>query len=166
MSHGAGRIQAASQRRRRQWHGRRLSPTSGLLLVRWWLSPPPLVIKRLRLTSAGTSASPPPTPLPHLPAPSLPPSSVADWRRLPIKQDLKGDTNILHFLGNGVSPEGITILLIKLKGFFDGLRQDNAKFMCPFQITGVPLSYKRNNAVPFPQDMRYPPVESWFMVNA
>jgi hypothetical protein len=38
--------------------------------------------------------------------------------------------------------------------------------MHPFQITGVPLSYKRNNAVPLPQDMRYPPVESWFMVNA
>jgi hypothetical protein len=35
-----------------------------------------------------------------------------------------------------------------------------------FQITGVPLSYKRNNVVPLPQDMRNPPVESWFMVNA
>jgi hypothetical protein len=35
-----------------------------------------------------------------------------------------------------------------------------------FQITGVPLSYKGNNAVPLPQDMRNPPVESWFMVNA
>jgi hypothetical protein len=38
--------------------------------------------------------------------------------------------------------------------------------MVPFQITGVPLSYKGNNAVPLPQDMRNPPVESWFMVNA
>jgi hypothetical protein len=75
-------------------------------------------------------------------------------------------TNVLHLLGNCVSPEGITILLIKLKGFFDGLRQFNAKFMHPFQITGVPLSYKRNNAVPLHQDMRYSPVESWFMVNA
>ncbi len=91
---------------------------------------------------------------------------VTNWRRLPIKQDFEGDTNILHLLGNGVSPEGISILLVKLKGFFDGLRQFNAKFMCPFQITGVPLSYKRNNAVPFPQDVRNPPVVSWFMVNA
>jgi hypothetical protein len=74
--------------------------------------------------------------------------------------------NVLHFLGNGVSPEGIIIVLIELKGFFDGLRQFNAKFMGPFQITGVPLSYKRNNVVPLPQDMRNPPVESWFMVNA
>jgi hypothetical protein len=24
----------------------------------------------------------------------------------------------------------------------------------------------RNNAIPFPQDMRNPPVEGWFMVNA
>jgi hypothetical protein len=85
---------------------------------------------------------------------------------LPIKQDLKGNTNVLHFLGNGISPESIAILLIKLKGFIDSLRQFNAKFMRSFQIMGVPLSYKRNNAVPLPQDMRYPPVESWFMFNA
>jgi hypothetical protein len=75
---------------------------------------------------------------------------VANWCRLPIKQDLKGNTNILHFLGNGVSSEGIAILLIKLKGFIDSLRQFNAKFMRLFQITGVPLSYKRNNAFPLP----------------
>jgi hypothetical protein len=80
--------------------------------------------------------------------------------------DFEGNANVLHFLGNGVSPEGITIFLIKLKGFVDGLRQFNAKFMGPIQITGFPLSYKGNNAVPLPQDMRNPPVESWFMVNA
>jgi hypothetical protein len=91
---------------------------------------------------------------------------VTNWHRLPVKQDFEGDANVLHFLGNGISPEGITILLIKLKGFVDGLRQFNAKFMGPFQITGVLLSYKRNYAVPLPQDMRNPPVESWFMVNA
>jgi hypothetical protein len=92
---------------------------------------------------------------------------VTNWHRLPTKQDFEGNTNVLHFLGNGVSPESITILLIELKGFFDGLRQQfNAKFMGPFQITGVLLSYKRNNGVPLPQDMRNPPVESWFMVNA
>jgi hypothetical protein len=91
---------------------------------------------------------------------------VTNWRRVPIKRDFEGNTNILHFLGNGVSPEGITILLIELKDFFDGLRQFNAKFMGPFQITGVPLSYKRNTSAPLPRDMRNPPVESWFMVNA
>ncbi len=91
---------------------------------------------------------------------------VTNWHKLPIKQDFEGNTNVLHLLGNGVSPEGITILLVKLKGFFDGLRQFNAKFMGPFQITGIPFSYKRNNAVLLPQDMRNPPVESWFMVNA
>ncbi len=57
---------------------------------------------------------------------------VTNWRRLPIKQDFEGDANVLHLLGNGVSPEGITILLVKLKGYFDGLRQFNAKFMGPF----------------------------------
>jgi hypothetical protein len=91
---------------------------------------------------------------------------VTNWRRLPIKQDFEGDTNVLHLLGNGISPEGITILLVKLKGFFDGLRQFNAKIMGPFQITEILFSYKRKNAVPLLQDMRNPPVESWFMVNA
>jgi hypothetical protein len=91
---------------------------------------------------------------------------VTNWRRLPIKQDFEGDMKVLHLLGNAISPEGITILLVKLMGFFDGLRQFNAKFMGPFQITGIPFSYKRNNAAPLPQDMRNPPVESWFMVNA
>ncbi len=91
---------------------------------------------------------------------------VTNWRRLPIKQDFEGNVKVLHLLGNDVSPEGITILLVKLKGFFDSLRQFNAKLMGPFQITRIPLSHKRNNAVPFPQDVRNPPVESWFMVNA
>ncbi len=91
---------------------------------------------------------------------------VNNWRELPIKQDFEGSVNVLHLLGNGVNPEGITILLVKLKGFFDGLRQFNANFMGPFQIMRVPLSHKRNNAVPVPQDMRNPLVESWFMVNA
>jgi hypothetical protein len=91
---------------------------------------------------------------------------VTNRRRLPIKQDFEGNTNVLHLLGNGVSPEGITILLVKHKGFFDNLRQFNAKFMGLFQIMRVLLSHKRNNVVPFPQDMRNPPVESWFVVNA
>ncbi len=57
---------------------------------------------------------------------------VTNWRRLPVKQDFEGNAKVLHFLGNGVSPEGITILLIELKGFIDGLRQFNAKLMGPF----------------------------------
>jgi hypothetical protein len=38
--------------------------------------------------------------------------------------------------------------------------------MGPFQITWILLSHKRNNVVPLPQDMRNPPGENWFMVNA
>jgi hypothetical protein len=85
---------------------------------------------------------------------------------LPIKQDFSGKSNVLHLLGNGFSPEGITILLVKLKGFFDSLRQFNVKFMGQFQISRVLFSYKRNIVVPFPQDLRNPTVESWFTVNA
>ncbi len=91
---------------------------------------------------------------------------VTNWCRLPIKQDFEGNRNVLHLFGNCISPEGITILLVKLKGFFDGLRQFNVKFMGLFQITGILFLHKRNNAVPLPQDMRNPPVERWFMVNS
>ncbi len=73
---------------------------------------------------------------------------------------------MFHLLGNGISPEGITILFVKFKGFFDGLRQFNAKFMGPFQIMQIAFPHKRNNAIPLPQDMMNPPVESCFMVNA
>jgi hypothetical protein len=38
--------------------------------------------------------------------------------------------------------------------------------MGPFQVGRTAFSHKRNNAIPLPQDMRNPPVESWFMVNA
>jgi hypothetical protein len=47
---------------------------------------------------------------------------VTNRHRLPIKQDFEGNTNVLHFLGNGASSEGITILHIELKGFFYGHR--------------------------------------------
>jgi hypothetical protein len=79
---------------------------------------------------------------------------------------LEDNANVLHLLGNGVSPEVITILLAKCKGFFDSLRQLNAKFMGPFQVTQIVFSHKRHNAIPLPQDVRNSPVESWFMVNA
>ncbi len=71
---------------------------------------------------------------------------VTKWRRLPIRQDTKGDTDVPHFLGNGVGPQGIAILYIKLKGFFNSFRQFNAKLMPSFQITRVLLSQKRDDA--------------------
>ncbi len=74
---------------------------------------------------------------------------VTNWRRLPTRQDTKGDTDVLHFLGNGIGPQGIAILFIKLKGFFNSLRQYNAKVMHSFQIMRVPLSHKRDDAVSF-----------------
>ncbi len=74
--------------------------------------------------------------------------------------------NVIHFLGNGISPEGIAILLVKFKGFFDNLRRLNAILMGLFQASRTALSCKRNNAITLPQDMRNPPVEGWSVVNA
>jgi hypothetical protein len=91
---------------------------------------------------------------------------IADWCRLYVKEDIESNANVLHFLGNGIGPEGIAILLVKFKGFFDGLRHFNAKVMGPFQVLKAAFPHKRNNVIPLPQNMRNPPVEGWFMVNA
>ncbi len=61
--------------------------------------------------------------------------------------------------------KALSFFLVKCKGFVDGLRQFNAKFMGSFQIMQIAFSHKRNNTI-LPQDARNPPVESWFMVNA
>jgi len=57
---------------------------------------------------------------------------ITDRRRLPVNKDFESNMNVFHFLGNGVSPEGIAILFVKLESFFDGLRHLDAKFMVPF----------------------------------
>ncbi len=38
---------------------------------------------------------------------------IADRRRLPVRKYFESNTNVFHFLGNCVSPEGIAILFIK-----------------------------------------------------
>ncbi len=91
---------------------------------------------------------------------------IANRCRLPVKEDFEGDTIILHFLSNGISPEGIAILFVQLKSFSDGLRHFNAKFVGPFEILWIPFLYEQDNLVPLFDDMRNPPVESWFMVNS
>ncbi len=56
---------------------------------------------------------------------------IADRHRLPVNEDFESNTNIFHFLGNGVSSESIAILFVKLESFFGDLRHLDAKFMGP-----------------------------------
>ena len=91
---------------------------------------------------------------------------TANRRRLPIKEDFESNPNVLHFPSNGISPKGVAILLVKLKGFFGGLRQFNARFVGPFKKLWILLFHKQDNPVPLFKYVRDPPVESWFMVNA
>ena len=91
---------------------------------------------------------------------------IANRHRLPIKEDFEGNTNILHFISNGVGPKGIVILLVKLKGFFGSLMHFNAKCMGPFKISWIPLLHKRYNSVPLFEDMTHPPVACWFVVKS
>jgi hypothetical protein len=91
---------------------------------------------------------------------------IADRRRLPVREDFESNTNVFHFLGNRVSPEGIAILFVEVKGFFDGLRHLDAKFMGPFKESRASLLHEQNDTVSLFEDMGHPPVESWFVVNA
>ena len=85
---------------------------------------------------------------------------IANGCRLPVKENFESNTNILHFLSNGISPEGIAILFVQLKSFFDGLRHFNAKFVGSFKILWIPRLYEQDNPVPLFENMRNPPVES------
>ncbi len=83
-----------------------------------------------------------------------------------VEEDFESNATVSHFLGNGVSPEGITILLVKFKGFFDCLWHLDAKFMGPFKVSRVVLLHKQNDTVSFLEDIRNSPVKCGFMVNA
>ncbi len=91
---------------------------------------------------------------------------ITERRRLPVREDFESDTNVFHFLSNRVSPEGIAILFVELKSFFDGLRHLNSKFMGPFKESRASLFHERDDTVSLFEDVGDPPVESWFVVNA
>ena len=74
---------------------------------------------------------------------------VPNWDRLIIGKDFEGNANVLHFLGNAIGPKGIAQLLIDSEGFLDGLRQLNAKFMGPFEVSGITPLNLRDNPVAF-----------------
>ncbi len=91
---------------------------------------------------------------------------IADRCRLPVREDFESDTHVFHLLGNRVSPEVIAIIFVEVKGFFDGLRHLDAKFMGPFKESRALLLHERNDTVSLVEDMGHPPVERWFVVNA
>ena len=49
----------------------------------------------------------------------------------PVKEYVKSLSDFGHLFGNSISSKGITILAVKLKGFFNGLRFFNTKFVGP-----------------------------------
>jgi hypothetical protein len=49
----------------------------------------------------------------------------------PVGEYIKSLSDFGHLLGNHISPKGIAILVVKLKGFFDGPWYFNAKFVGP-----------------------------------
>ena len=63
---------------------------------------------------------------------------------LTILKGFKSDLEISNILSNGVSPEDITIICVKLLSFVHTLGESNTKLVCLFQIARTPLlNHKR-----------------------
>ncbi len=54
---------------------------------------------------------------------------IANGCGLPIGEYAKSLSDFGHLFGNSISPKGIAILVVKLKGFFKGPWYFNTKFV-------------------------------------
>ncbi len=88
------------------------------------------------------------------------------WSRMPIRENVEGDADLLHLLCNSIRPKGVAILAVQVKGFFNSLRHFYAKFVGPFDVAGSPFAEKGYNLVTLLQYMGSPPVKGWLVVNA
>ena len=80
--------------------------------------------------------------------------------------NLEYDLHIFHFFLYGVSPEGISILLVNDICLIDHLKQLEPKFMGPFKVLSAAFSHHGDDSVPFFQDMMNQPVKCWFIFYA
>ena len=78
--------------------------------------------------------------------------------------DAKSNVNIHHLPGYGVSPEGVTILLVQLMGMCNRLGKLNTKLVSLLQIPSLALSDKRNDTVTLLQDLVNPLIERRFII--
>ena len=62
---------------------------------------------------------------------------VTIWYTLSIRHDIKGNLDILHFLGDYIVPECVTILIIGLMIFGNFLDYFNSKLVGLIQIYGL-----------------------------
>ena len=60
----------------------------------------------------------------------------------------------------------VAIEAVKGIGFRDGLRNGDAKFVCPFDVAGLSFTDEGNDPLTAPEGIAHPPVECGFMVNA
>ena len=78
--------------------------------------------------------------------------------RLGTKKELKGNTNVLVFLGNGVGPKRGASALIDPWGLLHSVGKFNAALVRAFPVAGLDFT---DDAIPFPQDLGDPPAEMW-----
>ncbi len=61
---------------------------------------------------------------------------VTKWRRMAIRQNVEGNAYLPHLLWDSICPEGVAILAVQGKGFFNSLRHLYAELVGPFEIAG------------------------------
>jgi hypothetical protein len=83
-----------------------------------------------------------------------------------VRNNLEGNSNLLHFCCNSIGPEGVAILAVKIKCLFNRLRHFYANLVGPFEMADFPFSNKEYDPVALFQNMWNPPVKGWLMVYA
>ena len=67
---------------------------------------------------------------------------VAHRGGLPVGEYVKSLPDLGHLLGDSVSPKGVAITAVKLKGFFDSPWYFNTKFVGPLKKASGAFSHR------------------------
>ena len=89
---------------------------------------------------------------------------IACWNCPLVIEDLKGNSNILHLLGNGILSIDVLIGSVEAMGFLGRLRQNDPKIVGSFQVLVIPMVNDRYNSRPFFDDAMNPPIEGGYTV--
>ena len=79
---------------------------------------------------------------------------LVSWRRIQTVLNVKGYSNVLHFLVNDVSPEGVALFFINFKCSLHCLGYFEPKFV---SLLGASFIDSRDEAIAFLEHVRYLP---------
>jgi len=70
---------------------------------------------------------------------------IPDWCTVAIIQALESDTHVLHFLSDGVGPEGVSILHVNFESVVNRSGYLDPELYILFQIAHLTLLHEQDN---------------------